>query len=109
MDGIQPKGPKSPSAAPTRCHTAPQDEQLVHVDLGGGLAVAQIRKGHYRAATYVRPTVVSGRAKKPSTWVIVTLAIVAIALWNTVFGSDSDKPSTTPQQTSQTAQVSQAP
>jgi hypothetical protein len=39
----------------------------------------------------------------------VTLAIVAIALWNTVFGSDSDKPSTTPQQTSQTAQVSQAP
>lgn len=68
--------------------------------------MAQQRKGHYRAATYVRPTVVSRRAKKPSTWVIVTLVIVAIALWNTIFGSDSDQPSTTPQQTSPTAHAS---
>jgi hypothetical protein len=50
--------------------------------------------------------VVSRRAKMPSTWVIVTLAVVAIALWNTIFGSDSDQPSTTPQQTSPTAHVS---
>ncbi len=71
--------------------------------------MAQYRRGHYRAATYVRPTVVSKRAKKPSTWIIVVLAIAAIALWNTIFGNDSDKPTTRPQQTSPTAQVSRAP
>lgn len=109
VNGIQPYGFNSPSNTPAHCQTARQDEQLVHADLGGGFAVAQYRKGHYRAATYVRPTVVSRRARKPSTWAIVAAVIVAIALWNTVFGSDSDKPGTTPQQISPTSQVSQTP
>jgi hypothetical protein len=70
--------------------------------------VAQSRRGHYRAATYVRPTTVSRRVKKPATWVIVTLAILAIAAWNTLFGNDSGAPATTPHQTTPTAQVSPA-
>jgi hypothetical protein len=71
--------------------------------------MAQYRKGHYRAATYVRPTVVSRRAKKPSFWAIVVAVIVVIALWNTIFGGGSDKPGTTPQQQNPTSQVSRAP
>lgn len=71
--------------------------------------MAQYRKGHYRAATYVRPTAVSRRGKKPSTWAIVAAVIVVIALWNTIFGSDSDKSDTTPQKPSPTAEVSRVP
>lgn len=71
--------------------------------------MAQHRRGHYRAATYVRPTVVSRRAKKPMAWVIAVGLLMVVALWNTVFGSDSDKPGTTPQQPNPTAQVSRTP
>lgn len=70
--------------------------------------MAQSRKGHYRAATYVRPTTVSRRMKKPATWVVVTLAVLAIAAWNTLFGGGSGTPATTPQQTAPPAQVSPA-
>jgi hypothetical protein len=39
----------------------------------------------------------------------VAAVIVVIALWNTIFGSDSDKSGTTPQKPSPTAEVSQVP
>ncbi|MFE6481764.1 hypothetical protein ACFVGN_02295 [Streptomyces sp. NPDC057757] len=58
--------------------------------------MAKSRKGYYRAAHYVKPTTVSGRMKKPATWVMVVAAVLLIAAWNSLFGNDSDD--ATPQQ-----------
>ncbi|GAA2288642.1 hypothetical protein GCM10010145_68870 [Streptomyces ruber] len=60
--------------------------------------MAQQRKGYYRAAHYVRPSSVSrSRWKKPSTGVLVVAGVLAIAAWNTLFGSDSGDAEESPQ------------
>lgn len=64
------------------------------------------RKGYYRAAHYVRPSGLSGRSKKPATWVIVVVVVLIIAGWNTLFGSDSDKSRPAPEKTGPSAPAS---
>ncbi|NGO46967.1 hypothetical protein [Streptomyces ureilyticus] len=60
------------------------------------MAKAKNRKGHYRAGHYVKPSSASSRWKKPSTGLVLVVAVVAIAGWNTLFGNESDDPDTTP-------------
>lgn len=65
---------------------------------GGCGAVAQQRKGYYRARHYVQPSSASAsRWKKPSTGVILVAGLLAIAGWNTLFGSDSGDAGQSPQ------------
>lgn len=66
--------------------------------MGGCGAVAQQRKGYYRARHYVQPSSASAsRWKKPSTGVILVAGLLAIAGWNTLFGSDSGDTGQSPQ------------
>lgn len=64
------------------------------------VAKAKNRKGHYRAGHYVKPSTASSRWKKPSTGLVLAVAVVAIAGWNTLFGNESDDSDTTPRQPS---------
>ena len=56
---------------------------------GGCGAVAQPRKGYYRARHYVKPSSASSRWKKPSAGAILLVGILVIAGWNTLVGNDS--------------------
>lgn len=60
------------------------------------VAKAKNRKGHYRAGHYVKPSSASSRWKTPSTGLVLAVAVLAIAGWNTLFGSESDDSNTTP-------------
>lgn len=60
------------------------------------MAKAKSRKGYYRAGHYVKPSSASSRWKKPSTGLVLAVAVVVIAGWNTLFGNESDEPGTTP-------------
>lgn len=64
---------------------------------GGCGAVAQQRKGYYRARHYVKPSSASSRWKKPSTGVILVAVLLAIAGWNTLVGNDSSDTEKSPQ------------
>lgn len=58
--------------------------------------MAQNRKGYYRAGHYVKPSSASSGWKKPSTGLVLVVALVAIAGWNTLFGDESDDSGKTP-------------
>lgn len=60
-------------------------------------AVAQQRKGYYRARHYVKPSSASSGWKKPSAGVVLVLCVVAIAGWNTLVGNDSSDTEKGPQ------------
>lgn len=64
--------------------------------MGRGLSVAKTRKGYYRAGHYVKASTPSSRWKKPSVGLVVVLALLAIAGWNTLFGDASDSTGKTP-------------
>ncbi|MEE1837794.1 hypothetical protein [Streptomyces sp. SP17KL33] len=64
------------------------------------MAKAKNRKGHYRAGHYVQPSSASSRWKKPSTGLVLVVAVVAIAGWNTLFDDGSDNSDPTPRQPS---------
>ncbi|NEA68633.1 hypothetical protein [Streptomyces sp. SID12488] len=61
------------------------------------MAKVKNRKGHYRAAHYVKPSSASSRWKKPSLGLLLGAAVLAIAAWNTLFPDSPDDSVKTPQ------------